>query len=163
MALRNIRLQGDPVLRKKAVPVARFNEQLHRLLDGMVETMIKAQGAGLAAPQVGISKRSIVLRDEDKILEIINPEITESEGESVDIEGCLSFPGLYGEVPRSARVAVSGQDRTGREIRISGEGFLARVLQHEIDHLHGILFVDRALRFYTPEELQNIARKKDKG
>ena len=163
MALRNIRLQGDPVLRKKAVPVARFNEQLHRLLDDMVETMIKAQGAGLAAPQVGISKRSIVLRDEDKILEIINPEITESEGESVNIEGCLSFPGLYGEVPRSARVAVSGQDRTGREIRISGEGFLARVLQHEIDHLHGILFVDRALRFYTPEELQNIARKKDKG
>lgn len=159
MALRNIRLQGDPVLRKKAVPVARFNEQLHRLLDDMVETMIKAQGAGLAAPQVGISKRSIVLRDEDKILEIINPEITESEGESIDIEGCLSFPGLYGEVPRSARVAVSGQDRTGREIRISGEGFLARVLQHEIDHLHGILFVDRAVRFYTPEELQYLARK----
>ena len=159
MALRNIRLQGDPVLRKKAVPVARFNEQLHRLLDDMVETMIKAQGAGLAAPQVGISKRSIVLRDEDKILEIINPEITESEGESIDIEGCLSFPGLYGEVPRSARVAVSGQDRGGREIRVSGEGFLARVLQHEIDHLHGILFVDRAVRLYTPEELQNLARK----
>lgn len=159
MALRNIRLQGDPVLRKKAVPVARFNEQLHRLLDDMVETMIKAQGAGLAAPQVGISKRSIVLRDEDKILEIINPEITESEGESIDIEGCLSFPGLYGEVPRSARVVVSGQDRAGREIRISGEGFLARVLQHEIDHLHGILFVDRAVRFYTPEELQYLARK----
>lgn len=159
MALRNIRRQGDPVLRKKAVPVARFNEQLHRLLDDMVETMIKAQGAGLAAPQVGISKKIIVLRDEDKILEIINPEITESEGESIDIEGCLSFPGLYGEVPRSARVAVSGQDRAGHEIRISGEGFLARVLQHEIDHLHGILFIDRALRFYTPEELQNLARK----
>ena len=159
MALRNIRLQGDPVLRKKAVSVARFNEQLHRLLDDMVETMIKAQGAGLAAPQIGISKKIIVLRDEDKILEIINPEITESEGESIDIEGCLSFPGLYGEVPRSARVAVSGQDRAGHEIRISGEGFLARVLQHEIDHLHGILFVDRALRFYTPEELQNLDRK----
>ena len=159
MALRNIRLQGDPVLRKKAVSVARFNEQLHRLLDDMVETMIKAQGAGLAAPQIGISKKIIVLRDEDKILEIINPEITESEGESIDIEGCLSFPGLYGEVPRSARVAVSGQDRGGREIRVSGEGFLARVLQHEIDHLHGILFVDRAVRLYTPEELQNLARK----
>ena len=159
MALRNIRLQGAPVLRKKAVSVARFNEQLHRLLDDMVETMIKAQGAGLAAPQIGISKKIIVLRDEDKILEIINPEITESEGESIDIEGCLSFPGLYGEVPRSARVAVSGQDRGGREIRVSGEGFLARVLQHEIDHLHGILFVDRAVRLYTPEELQNLARK----
>ena len=159
MALRNIRRQGDPVLRKKAVPVTRFNEQLHRLLDDMVETMIKAQGAGLAAPQIGISKKIIVLRDEDKILEIINPEITESEGESIDIEGCLSFPGLYGEVPRSARVAVSGQDRGGREIRVSGEGFLARVLQHEIDHLHGILFVDRAVRFYTPEELQYLARK----
>lgn len=159
MALRNIRRQGDPVLRKKAVPVTRFNEQLHRLLDDMVETMIKAQGAGLAAPQIGISKKIIVLRDEDKILEIINPEITESEGESIDIEGCLSFPGLYGEVPRSARVAVSGQDRGGREIRVSGEGFLARVLQHEIDHLHGILFIDRAVRLYTPEELQNLARK----
>ena len=159
MALRNIRRQGDPVLRKKAVPVTRFTEQLHRLLDDMVETMIKAQGAGLAAPQIGISKKIIVLRDEDKILEIINPEITESEGESIDIEGCLSFPGLYGEVPRSARVAVSGQDRGGREIRVSGEGFLARVLQHEIDHLHGILFVDRAVRLYTPEELQNLARK----
>ena len=159
MALRNIRKQPDPVLRQEAVSVNRFNERLHRLLDDMVETMLEAEGVGLAAPQVGISKRVVVIKNEDKILELINPEIIESAGEIVDIEGCLSFPGLYAEVPRFASVKVKGKDRCGKDFMLSAEGFLARVLQHEIDHLHGILFIDRALRFLSPEEI-NSAQKK---
>lgn len=160
MALRNIRKQSDPVLRKQTVPVSRFNDQLHRLLDDMIETMLEADGVGLAAPQVGISKRIVVIKDEEEILEIINPEIIESAGESVDVEGCLSFPGVFAEVPRFARVEVKGKDRTGKELMISGEGFLSRVLQHEIDHLHGILFIDRALRFLTPEEINPVKKRK---
>lgn len=159
MALRNIREQPDLVLREKAVPVSRFNAQLHQLLDDMTETMFNAEGAGLAAPQVGISKKIIVIRDGDKVVEIINPEIIDSEGEDIGIEGCLSIPGLYGEVPRFARVEVKGLDRAGRDIEVTGEGFIARVLQHEIDHLHGILFIDRALRLLTPEEIENIGEK----
>jgi len=159
MALRNIRKQGDPLLRQKTVPVSRFNFQLHQLLDDMIETMFKAEGIGLAAPQIGISKRIIVIRDEDKVMEIINPEIIESEGEIIDVEGCLSFPGLYGEVPRPARVEVKGLDRTGRDIKISGQGLISRVLQHEIDHLHGILFIDKVLRFLAPEEIKKLGEK----
>jgi peptide deformylase len=159
MALRNIRKQGDPLLRQKTVPVSRFNSQLHQLLDDMIETMFKAEGIGLAAPQIGISKRIIVIRDEDKVMEIINPEIIESEGEIIDVEGCLSFPGLYGEVPRPARVEVKGLDRTGRDIKISGQGLISRVLQHEIDHLHGILFIDKVLRFLAPEEIKKLGEK----
>ncbi|RJX29339.1 MAG: peptide deformylase [Dethiobacter sp.] len=154
MALRNIRKQGDPVLRKRAVPVSRFNAQLHLLLDDMMETMFKAEGIGLAAPQIGISKSIIVIRDEDKVMEIINPEIIDSEGEIIDVEGCLSFPGLYGEVPRFSRVEVKGLDRTGRDIKVAGQGLISRVLQHEIDHLHGVLFIDKVLRFLTPEEIK---------
>ena len=159
MALRNIREQPDLVLREKAVPVSRFNAQLHQLLDDMTETMFNAEGAGLAAPQVGISKKIIVIRDGDKVVEIINPEIIDSEGEDIGIEGCLSIPGLYGEVPRFARVEVKGLDRAGRDIEVTGEGFIARVLQHEIDHLHGILFIDRALRLLAPEEIEIIGEK----
>jgi peptide deformylase len=156
MALRNIRIHGDLVLREKAVTVSRFNARLHQLLDDMAETMSGAEGAGLAAPQIGISKRIIVIKNGDKVLELINPEVIESEGESSDIEGCLSVPGLYGEVPRFARIKVKGRDRTGQEISVAAEGFLARVLQHEIDHLHGILFIDKALRLFTPEEIKKL-------
>ncbi|MGI5875352.1 MAG: peptide deformylase [Dethiobacteria bacterium] len=154
MALRNIRRKGDPVLREKASRVRRITSKLYPLLDDMVETMIEAQGVGLAAPQVGISKNIIVVRNKENIMEFINPEIIDSEGEITDIEGCLSIPGIYGEVPRSAKVRVEGLDREGKLIKIEAEGFFARILQHEIDHLHGILFIDRAIRLLTPEEIE---------
>jgi peptide deformylase len=154
MALRNIRGKGDPVLREKASYVRHITPRLYPLLDDMLETMLEAQGVGLAAPQVGISKRIIIARDEEKILELINPEIIAGEGKLTEIEGCLSVPGIYGEVPRSAKVKVEGLTREGKQLKIVAEGFFARVLQHEIDHLQGILFVDRATRFLTPEELQ---------
>ncbi|NLJ56721.1 MAG: peptide deformylase [Firmicutes bacterium] len=159
MALRKIRLDGDPVLKKKTARVTKFSPHLHRLLEDMVETMIANEGAGLAAPQVGISKSIIVLRDEDKILEVINPEIVSSSGEIIDLEGCLSLPGIYGEVARFERVGVHGFDRLGKKIKFNVAGFLARVFQHEIDHLRGILFVSRARRLLTPEEVKQISGK----
>lgn len=156
MALRNIRKSGDAVLAGKAAPVSRFNAQLAVLLDDMIETMDAAEGAGLAAPQVGISKRIIVFRLEDGILELINPEFTLKQGESVDLEGCLSCPGLYGEVARPQYVRVTGYDRQGQPLEMEGEGFIARVLEHEIDHLDGVLFINKARRLLTAEELQKL-------
>lgn len=156
MALRKIRKNGDAVLAAKAAPVSRFNEQLGVLLDDMIETMDAAEGAGLAAPQVGIAKRIIVFRNEDRIVELINPEFTLKQGESVDLEGCLSCPGLYGEVARPQFVRVTGYDREGRPLELEGEGFLARVLDHEIDHLDGALFINKALRLLTAEELKKL-------
>lgn len=161
MALRNIRRDGDPVLEKKTASVTRFTPPLHRLLEDMKETMFAANGIGLAAPQVGISKSIIVLRNEDLVLEVINPEIIAATGEITDIEGCLSLPGIYGEVPRYADVEVSGQDRRGKKIELAASGLLARVFQHEIDHLRGILFVERAVRILTPEEVQDLAGKEE--
>lgn len=159
MALRKIRLDGDPVLKKKTVRVTKFSPHLHRLLEDMIETMFANEGAGLAAPQVGISKSIIVLRDDDKILEVINPEIVSSSGKITDLEGCLSLPGIYGEVARFEQIEVCGFDRWGKEIQFNTAGFLARVFQHEIDHLRGILFVSRAKRLLTPEEVKQIVGK----
>ena len=160
MALRKIRLNGDPVLKKITVPVTRFSSHLHRLLEDMTETMFASDGVGLAAPQIGISKSIIVLRDEDTILEVINPEIISSVGEIVDLEGCLSLPGIYGEVARFEHITVKGLDRLGEEIQLEASGFLARIFQHEIDHLRGILFVDRAKRLLTQEEIKNLGSQK---
>lgn len=157
MALRFIRKERDPVLRQKTAPVSKFTPQLAALIEDMFETMLGAEGVGLAAPQVGISKSIIVVRDKDQLFEVINPEILSGEGEVIDIEGCLSLPGIYGEVPRYASVEVRGLDRNKAEINISAEGFLARVFQHEIDHLRGVLFADRALKLLTPEELKKMS------
>lgn len=154
MALRNIRKRDDGVLRRVAAPVSKFNEQLGILLDDMAETMHAAEGAGLAAPQIGISRRIIIFRHEDTLVELINPEFIFKQGEAMDLEGCLSCPGVYGEVARAEHVRVKGYDRQGRPLELEGDGFMARVLQHEIDHLDGILFVDKALRLITAEELQ---------
>lgn len=156
MALRSIRKYGDPVLRKIASPVTRFNSQLSRLLDDMIETMLEAEGIGLAAPQVGISKRIIVVKDDTKIIELINPEIIFAEGEIIELEGCLSLPGLYGEVARQATVGVKGQNREGNSIQIIGEEILSRALQHEIDHLDGILFIDRAIKLLSQDEIREM-------
>lgn len=135
---------GDPILREKAVEVRRFNENLHQLLDDMAETLYAADGVGLAAPQIGISKQVVVvdIGDEHGLIELINPKITAAEGVEEDIEGCLSVPGKSGVVKRAKKVTVEAQDRNGKPFTIKGEDLLARAFQHEIDHLKGILYVD---------------------
>lgn len=153
MAIRFLRTEGDPVLRKSAQEVKRFDGVLGRLLDDMAESMYYYEGVGLAAPQIGISKRIVVIdADDSGLLELVNPAIVASEGEEVDIEGCLSVPKTYGEVKRAARVKVVAQNRLGERIEIEAEGLLARALQHEIDHLHGILFIDRAIRILPSDD-----------
>ncbi|MCW2277209.1 peptide deformylase [Heliophilum fasciatum] len=143
MAVFEVVTIGDPVLREKAKVVQRFNANLGRLIDDMFETMHAAQGVGLAAPQIGISKRVVVIDIGKGPIELVNPEIVEAEGVETDEEGCLSVPKYHHPVERSYRVRVKGQDRHGNPVEIAGEGLLARALQHEIDHLEGILFVDR--------------------
>lgn len=158
MAIRKVVLLDDPILRKKANRVRDFNPALHRLLDDMTETMIAAPGIGLAAPQVGVSQRVIVVRlpdDEESkeeygdqagvLYEVINPEIIKADQEIVEgVEACLSIPGYFGTVDRSIAVTVRGQDRDGKDIRIKARDWLARVFQHEIDHLEGVLYIDLA-------------------
>lgn len=144
VALREIRhYERDEVLRKKARPVERIDDRILTLLDDMAETMYNAEGVGLAAPQVGILRRVVVIDVGEGIIELINPEIIEQEGEQVAIEGCLSIPGLSGMVKRPARVVVSALNRHGERIEIEGIDLLARALCHEIDHLDGILYVDK--------------------
>lgn len=144
MAVYKVVLMGDPILKQKAKPVRNINDSIARLLDNLRDTMVKYDGVGLAAPQIGISKRVIVVDTGEEYYELVNPEILEAEGEESAIEGCLSVPDLNGQVIRSARVLVKGLDRQGQEISIDAEGVAARAFQHEIDHLDGILFVDRA-------------------
>lgn len=152
MAVRPIVMADQPILRRKAEPVLRITPALRRLIDDMVETMRAAEGIGLAAPQIGESLRVIVVEvpeDEEVpgsgILHVvINPEIVEASPEIVEgVEGCLSIPGWYGWVPRHRSVTVRGLNRDGRWVRIRAEGLVARVFQHEIDHLNGVLFPDR--------------------
>jgi len=151
MAVRIIRKDTDPVLRKKSREIKEITPAILRLLDDMVETMDAAKGLGLAAPQVGIPKRIIVVRiGTNDLLELINPVLKLKEGEEVDVEGCLSFPGMYGEVCRAVDVEVEALDRQGEKVRIKGSGLLARALQHEIDHLDGVLFVDIVQKFVDP-------------
>ncbi|TLN04469.1 peptide deformylase [bacterium] len=137
---------GDPVLREKCRPVKHISPNIHKLLNNMADTMYEAKGVGLAAPQIGVPKRVVVIDVGDGLIELINPEIVSCEGKETDFEGCLSIPGLNGEVERAARVTVRGYDRKGKKVEHSGEGLLARAFQHEIDHLEGILFVDKASR-----------------
>jgi peptide deformylase len=148
MAIRRIVLHPDPILKEKAKTVTKFNERLHKLLDDMAETMYDAPGVGLAAPQVGISKRVIVLDDGNGLIEVVNPELSDLEGEELGPEGCLSIPGLQGDVRRALRLKVKGQDRYGEPFEMEAEGFLARIFQHEVDHLNGVLFTEVAERVY---------------
>ncbi|GFN24024.1 peptide deformylase [Thermanaeromonas sp. C210] len=152
MAVYKIVTLGEPVLREKAQPVTKITPNLLRLIDNMAETMYFAPGVGLAAPQIGVSKRVIVVDVGDGLVELINPEIIAAEGTEVGIEGCLSIPGVQGEVPRAARVVVRGLDRYGRGREYNARGLFARALQHEIDHLDGILFIDRALRLFKDDQ-----------
>lgn len=145
MALRTIRKYGDELLRKKSRKVDVIDERILTLLKDMEETMYAADGVGLAAPQVGILKRVVVIDVGEGILKLINPEIIETEGIEIDTEGCLSVPGEQGEVERPYKVKVKALDEKGEEIIIEGEGLLARAFCHEIDHLDGVLFVDKAI------------------
>lgn len=147
MAVYKIITLGDPILREKAQPVRKITPNVLKLLDSMADTMYAAPGVGLAAPQIGVSKRVIVVDVGDGLVELINPEIVAAEGRDVGPEGCLSIPGVQGEVPRAARVVVRGLDRHGQEREYRAEGLFARALQHEIDHLDGILFIDRVVRW----------------
>ncbi|MEX2416555.1 MAG: peptide deformylase [Paenibacillaceae bacterium] len=151
MAIRIIVKDPDPVLREIAKLVPKVTPNILKLLDDMADTMYDAGGVGLAAPQVGIQKRVIVLDPHDgetELIELINPVITHADGEQLGAEGCLSIPGLNGDVNRKLNITVIGWDRDGNEIIIEASGYLARIFQHEIDHLNGILFTDIAEAVY---------------
>ena len=156
MALRNIVTDGDPILRKKCRPVEKFDERLAMLLDDMAETMHKADGVGIAAPQVGIMRRVCIVDtyDDTGVVELINPEIIETSGEQTGGEGCLSFPGKWGTVTRPMNVTVRAQDRNGNFFEVSGEALKARAFCHEIDHLDGVCFVDIAKDVKDEEEME---------
>lgn len=142
MALLKIHTGEDPVLRKKARSITKISKKLRTLAKDMLETMYHANGVGLAAPQVGISERMVVIDVGSGPIILINPEITKKEGENRDVEGCLSLPGRSEYVTRAERVWVTALDLNGKQINLTGEGLLARAFQHEIDHLNGILFID---------------------
>ncbi len=150
MAIRNIVKIGDPILKKTSREVVKFDDRLFTLLDDMKDTMYKADGVGLAAVQVGVLKRVVVLDCGDGYLELINPEITHREGEQIEMEGCLSLPGEYANTIRPEKVKVKAQNREGKWCLYSGEGLKARCFCHEIDHLDGFVFTDRL----APPELQ---------
>lgn len=146
MALREVRKIGDDILRKKSRKIEKIDEKILQLLEDMAETMYHEDGVGLAAPQVGMLKRIIVVDTDGTLYKLINPEILEYKGEQVDEEGCLSVPNNRGPVKRPQSVIVTALNEKGEEINVSGEGLLARALCHEIDHLNGILFVDKIER-----------------
>ena len=143
MAIRNIVTLGDDVLRKVCRTQLQFDERLATVLDDMKETMYKAEGVGLAAPQIGILRRYCIVDVGEGIIELINPVITEKSGSQTGSEGCLSLPGKFDEVTRPMKVTVRAQDRNGNNFTVTGEGLLARALCHEIDHLDGVLYIDR--------------------
>lgn len=144
MAIRNIVTLGDDVLRKVCRTQMQFDERLHIMLDDMKDTMYKAEGVGLAAPQIGILRRCCIVDVGDGLIELINPVIIEAVGEQTDNEGCLSLPGRSAVVTRPMKVTVRAQDRNGNNFTVTGEGLKARAFCHEIDHLDGILYIDKA-------------------
>ena len=154
MGLRKILTDEEPALHKVCKPVEKFDWRLHKLLDDMQETLIDSNGVGLAAPQVGILRRVVLVDLGDEILELINPEIIGTEGEQVGPEGCLSVPGRYGLVKRPYCVKVRAQDRDGQWYEAEGEELIARCFCHELDHLDGILYTQVMERFMTEEELE---------
>ncbi len=153
MAIRKIREIGDPCLNKKCREIEFFDKKLHDLLDDMKETMTEANGVGLAAPQVGILRRVVVidLGEEDGILELVNPVVIHTEGSYTDVEGCLSVPGKAGEVERPEKAVVRAFDRNGDEFEFTGEHLYARCICHECDHLDGKLYVEKVIKFIEPE------------
>ena len=155
MAKLNILKDGDPALRKVCRPVETVTPRIRTLLDDMVETMRAANGVGLAAPQVGVLRRVVVIEcEEGKVIELINPRIIARAGKQEEAEGCLSVPGRWGITDRPRHVTVRALDRYGKEFDISGSDLLARAFCHELDHLDGILFTDKVLRMLAPDEVE---------
>ncbi|MGE8204135.1 peptide deformylase [Heyndrickxia sp. NPDC080065] len=156
MAVLSIVMHPAEILEKECEPVRQFDKKLKILLNDMYETMLAADGVGLAAPQIGIDQQIAVVDIGDELgrINLINPIIIEKSGEQTDVEGCLSFPGLYGTVSRPYYVKVKAQDVKGRFFYIEAEDYLARAIQHEIDHLHGILFTSKVLKYIDEEDLE---------
>lgn len=158
MALREIVKKGDDVLVKKCREVVKFDDRLAMLIDDMIDTLRDSGGVGLAAPQVGMLRRVVVIEidEEQGVIELVNPKIIETSGKQVGLEGCLSLPGQWGISSRPYRVTVKAQDRNGKEFTIKGEGLLARAFCHELDHLDGILYDTRVERMLFPEEIEKL-------
>lgn len=161
MALRNIITEGNPTLNKVSRPVTVFDERLSQLIDDMKETLTRANGVGLAAPQVAILRRVVVVDTGDEIIELVNPEILETSGEQDGLEGCLSVPDKYGMVIRPNYVKVKAQDRYGDWYEYEGEELIARCFCHEIEHLDGHLYTEKAYHMLTDEEYEEIMKEDD--
>ena len=153
MGLRKILTDKDPALHKVCKPVVKFDNRLHKLLDDMRDTLVEANGVGLAAPQVGILRRVVIVDTGEEILELVNPEMLETDGEQEGAEGCLSVPGKYGLVKRPYWAKVRAQDRDGEWYEVEGEELIARCFCHELDHLDGIVYTEVMERLLTEEEL----------
>lgn len=154
MAIRNILKVGDPILTKKCRTVEKIDDRILTLLDDMADTLYESGGVGLAAPQVGVLRRVVVIDTGDSLLELINPEIISSEGEQTDAEGCLSYPGKYGYVTRPNKVTLRAMDRNGDIKEYTGEGLLARAFCHETDHLEGKMFMELVTEWVEDEEIE---------
>ncbi|KKB39292.1 peptide deformylase [Bacillus thermotolerans] len=146
----------DPILEKKCEPVTQFDKKLKKLVNNMYETMVEADGVGLAAPQIGkdLQLAIVDIEDEHGLIVLVNPVIEEAKGSETDVEGCLSFPGIYGHVTRPSYVKVKAQDVKGRFFTLQAKGYLARAIQHEIDHLNGVLFTSKVEKYVNEEELE---------
>jgi len=163
MAIREILTDKDPALHKKCHYITKFDEKLWTLLDDLKETLADAGGAGLAAPQVGIVRRAvIVITADDEMLELVNPEIVAQEGEQDGLEGCLSIPGMWGYVKRPMKVRVKAQDRSGAWFEAEGEEIVARCFCHEIEHLDGHVFSEHTDRLYTGDEIEEMQEKEER-
>lgn len=162
MGIRKLVDREHEVLKSNASEVKKVTAPIAKLMNDMVETMTHHKGVGLAAPQIGIGKQIIVVAEkEGEIIKLINPSIIESSGKSVDVEGCLSIPGVYGEVSRATKAVITGVNENNETVCIEAEGMLARILQHEIDHLRGTLFVEKAERILDPRELEDRAENQE--
>lgn len=159
MGLRKIMTVKEPCLHKVCRPVEKFDGKLHRLLDDMKETLAEANGVGLAAPQVGILRRVVVVDTGEDMLELVNPELLETSGEQVGSEGCLSVPGKYGIVKRPNYAKVRAYDRDGNEFEVEGEELMARCFCHELDHLDGIVYTEIMERYLTEEEMGELSEE----
>ncbi len=159
MAIRNIVKFGEDVLKKECRPVEKFDRKLHQLLDDMQDTLYEANGAGLAAPQVGVLRQVCIVDVGEGLIELVNPQIIAAEGEQTGSEGCLSLPNEWGIVTRPMKVTVKAQNRKGKWFEISGEELCARAFCHEIDHLHGVVFTDKVSRMLTPEEIEAMEKE----
>lgn len=166
MAIRTILTQGDPTLNKKCHPVTRFDQKLSDLLDDLRETLTQANGVGLAAPQVGILRRAVIVvpdPEKDDMVELVNPEILAQEGEEDGLEGCLSIPGMWGYVKRPTWVKVRAQDRDGGWFEVEGDGLAARCYCHELEHLDGHMYDEHTDRLYTAEEVDAMMSEEDQN